>query len=397
MKFWIKTTVLTITFLSSLTFVKAQVPDITPNNITTVVNEIFALHGNQITIDYDSLYQFIDDLLPASNDPNYDPLTPSPSANLDDVTSDSIYHSWNSVSNASSYQASFINLNPLNNQNIEKGSMITTNTSSSFGVSNGLVLAVFQTKRSRLQVGRGNVVIVDKPVFFEQINEDCSCAIEGPSSSENFGGPSIDNNNSVSFDYTHNGPVGYYSTTVVNSDGSVATVLFKVEILEDGTTIIGKVCSEGIDNDPGESFMYVKGARPQKVSGTLTFSGGISFHPYGEAIGTVTVTECFTEERDDDGEPRLSYNAVAKDGEIIVAPNPARYYVDIFISQADWNEKRNCFLMDPTGKQLAVPAGQLEEYNGKLRLDIRSLPLGSYVFVVQQKHEVIKTRFLKLE
>lgn len=405
MKVWIKVSSLLMISLLVTNLLKAQVvPDVTPDNIAEVVDELFAVHGSQIEIDYDSLYQFIDDLLPnSSTDAAYDPLTPPPTASLDSITNDSMFHSWPAVPSAHSYQASFIKLSASVGPNIEHGSIQTTGTESGFDVSNGLVLVVLQSKRSRGKIGKGNVVIVDKPVFFEHINEgDCSCEFEGPTETNYFGtSTGLETNDGIQVDYTHNGPAGYYNTTVEYSDGTVASVLIRVEILENGTVVVGEVCSEGVFHQAGGSVMYTESARggedPRAASGVISFSNGIGFEPRGETSGSVTVTECLTEDDGDTEEGNSPFSFTGDSRLLEVRPNPARNYINLTMPVSTLSEKRNYFLVDSAGKQMMVPASQLTAQGRNIRLDIRSLPLGTYLLVVQDKNEVLKTRFIKLE
>lgn len=390
---------------------KAQIlPEITPDNIDIVVDEIFLIHGGQIDHDYDFVHDFISGLVPdSSNDPGYDSNCTPPTTTLDNIDASSLSYSWAPESGAYGYQASYLKLSSPIDTSLEMGTVVTTATSAQFNVNGGgLVLVAFQTKCSRTGVGKVSVIIVDKPVFFEHANEDCSCSFPGITQSEEFSGIALQNLNEsdiIDFDYTQDGSIGYYSSSIEYDNGMVSTFLIKVEFAE-GAIIISKVCEENTYSAPGGNILYSireDGAGNMEILGAVSFSDGISFNPVPGATGEMFVTECLEEDEENvgngsSGNGRSEDDADWANGnlQLNASPNPAKEMITIDLpTDLDLN---NCvyYLLDMRGNKLPLAKNQMGYTNEKVNMETSQLPVGAYYFVLQTNNRIMKTHFIKV-
>lgn len=378
------------------------ITDITPENIDEVVEEIFSLHGDQIDLSYNDLYNFLDYLLPDNiQDPDYDGSCDPPEPAMNSIDNTEISYSWVHQSGNHSYQTSYIKLNNWINTSAESGTIHTIGANVSLPIqSNGLVLVAFQAKCSQSTVGKVNVIIVDKPVFFEHSNEDCSCEFEGASQNASFSGTllqDIGQTDIIDFDYTHASNTGYYSSTITYEDGSISTFLISVTVGEN-TIYIRKVCEENMHNVSGGTFLY--SVIDQEVMGAVSFVNGISFDPVYGANGEMTVTECLEDEPD----PGRSRPPWLKDNEnpedrvlnLIVQPNPGQDYVFIDLPESEQVQAANIQLLDIAGREIHLPKTNLSYTSNRIRLDINQLPVGVYSVLINSENQAMATRFIKV-
>jgi hypothetical protein len=79
-------------------------------------------------------------------------------------------------------------------------------------------------------------------------------------------------------------------------------------------------------------------------------------------------------------------------GRLSIAPNPAQDEISI-----DWNEEDgeplSLKIIDPTGKTVIQPRVE-ETSEGHARIDVRSLPSGSYVFVLKLEHKTVSSSLI---
>jgi len=380
------------------------IPNANPNNIGDVTDQIFNLHGGQIDLTYAEVYDFIDNLLPQRS--GYDPSTPSPVAEMDDVTSTTVSYTWAPVPGVYGYQASFLELAPPSGSSPETGSTTVTVPEVEFTVSNGLLLTVFQSKQTPTSVGEIDIIIVEKPVFFAEVTDDCKCNHIGKTESKKFGlqGQSdsdIGNNYEnefVDFDYSHSpNTIGYYSMTITYTNGTTSNVIVEIEINGEDKIEVTLVCRDNIAIGEGRSMLY-SNALSDAPMGSITFSEGMDFHSINNSSGTVELAECY-DKKSNSSNPRGKKVSNDSQKEILLSasPNPAKNTIRIVIPEHLDIIPQNLLLVDALGRPFTLHADHYQQELGALNINISQIPSGIYNLHIQNKNIAMKTRFIKIE
>ncbi len=415
------TKLLLILILSNSTlYLQAQdLPLMTPNNVQEVADLIYERFNGQIDEDYNNVYSFLSSLLPSSDtSPNYDEnCTPPPSPLISEVTNVKIAFDWedSAIPDLLDYKVSYIKLNNLPpNGTSDTGNEFTPFSFVDFNVTDGLMIVAFQSRCQASDIittGRINVIIVDKPVFVQDVIAGCSCKKDKITITKDFSGAPEGAYDSVNIPYSHPGNIGSYVGRIDYDNGDVAKFVTEIKFLNSGNTIevgLHNDCMLNLFKQGGGSYLNSNVSNGEGNTllqmGVLTFSNGFTFNAAEGISGSIKVTLCSRFGTTDKGPQRNDHAgnneqfdlSDDKFNQILSYPNPAKDNITFSIPESLVKSSYEYSVLDIFGKPINEQTMSSNSTDEKVDLNISKLPAGSYIFLVKGTDEIMKNRFVKI-
>ncbi len=413
----------TLTFLIGIFFsfflvfsTQAQsVENVRPDNVTDVVDNIFDNHGGHIEEDYTVIHDFLENLVPDNiTDPEFSNTCAPPDPQLTSFTTTGVSYNWSDLG-IYAYRISYLKLNNLVLSGTEMGQISTLDPEAEFDISNGMVLIAFQSYCSPTVSGELKVIIVDKPVYINEVTDECQCSNTLGNETVEFIGQTNEAEDVVFVPFFHDGAIGIYVGDFEFDTGETAT--FVVKISTDGSYIYVSYTADCMNNtsmDHSNNLLYVHDESSEGnrlLFGSMSFNGGFYFDPVLGAEGTLSINECGALDGgvDEDGKEEgfiqnsgtigMNYNlGTANNLEVDLSPNPTVNDISVELpSYIDDASSLDYYITNIYGEKIMLDVIEDNLGNGKLKFSVKGVPNGTYIFVLRTQDKLYGSSFVKME